>query len=99
MAEFLLERGADCNFLSESGDNLLHLLMFNHTKQLEKQILALRAVLIERGVDENKKNSIGKKPLDLCPTLQKKVEQTEKKKNKEAREDYRKTKGKSEEGW
>ena len=69
--------------------------------------------MIDRGVDENKKNVNAKKPLEFCPELQKKIEQEQKQNKKKSKnqntnilntnnnitEDYKKTKGKSEEGW
>ena len=84
--------------------------MKNYSKGNEKLILEIRSCLLDRGVDENKKNVNAKKPLQFCPELQKKIEQEQKQNRKKSKnqnsnflntnniptEDYKKTKGKSE---
>lgn len=41
--------------------------MKNYSKKSEKDILKLREMLVERGVDEEKVSLNGRRPYDMCP--------------------------------
>ncbi len=41
--------------------------MQNYTKKSEKDILRIREILLEKGVDEEKVSLNGRKPYEMCP--------------------------------
>ena len=41
--------------------------MKNYSKKAEKDILRVRNILVERGINEEKKSIEGRRPYDLCP--------------------------------
>ena len=50
--------------------------MQNYSKKCEKEVLMLREVLVEMGVDENRVSLNGRKPYEMCPAhIAKRIEE------------------------